>query len=166
MNKAAGEQQGQWVEIEFDCLPLRSVGQVEVPVDASPRYADFVLRIKAAIDKHGLLNTYYLHRARCVFHLTNDPANGRIEFAFEGTILTDSVDRFVRGTDLSVSLANETCDWLTEPIVHWLTDSVPRAVAVEFGRYVEAGDLSKTEQRLREIQSEIEQSGGFLGMYL
>ena len=40
---------GQWVEIEFDCLPLRSINRLDVPVDASPVYEQFVLRVKAAM---------------------------------------------------------------------------------------------------------------------
>ena len=55
---------GQWVEIEFDCLPLRSVTRLDVPVDASPVYEQFVLRVKEAMAKHGSHNTYYLHRGR------------------------------------------------------------------------------------------------------
>jgi hypothetical protein len=158
--------EGKWVEIEFDCLPLRSVGRLDVPVDASPRYAEFILRVKRAIETHGTMNAYYLHRAHCAFHVTNDRNFGEVRFVFEGTVLTDPSDRRVRGTDLHVQLQRETCDWLTEPIVQWLQLSVPRAVTVEFARYVEAGDLTKTEARLRKIQGEIEQSGGYLGMYL
>lgn len=159
-------ENGKWVEVEFDCLPLRSVGRLDVPVDASPRYADFILRVKRAIDQHGTMNSYYLHRARCVFHLTNDRNVGELCFEFEGTVLTDVEDRTVRGTDLCVRLEKETCDWLTEPIVKWFELTVPRTVSVEFGRYIAAGDLSKTEERLRRIQGEMEASGGYLGMYL
>lgn len=157
---------GRWVEIEFDCLPLRSVGRLDVPVDASPKFEAFVLRVKQAMEKHGSLNTYYLHRASCRFHLTNASDLGAIEFSFEGTILTDASDRQVKASDLEVQLREETCDWLTEPIVKWLTDSVVRAVHVEFDRYIEAGDLTKTQQRLEQLQRETEASGGFLGMYL
>jgi hypothetical protein len=157
---------GQWVEIEFDCLPLRSVGRLDVPLDASPKFAQFVVRVKEAIAKHGSMNAYYLHRSSCTFHVTNDAKLGAIRFEFEGTILTDRDDRVVRGTDLMVRLASETCDWLSEPIVRWLSDTVSRAVSVEFQRYIEAGDLSKTEERLRKIQAEAEASGGYVGMYL
>ena len=157
---------GRWVEIEFDCLPLRSVGRMDVPVDASPKFEAFVLRVKQAIEKHGSLNTYYLHRAFCKFHFTNASEEGAVTFTFEGTVLTDSTDRQVKATDLDVKLKEETCDWLTEPIVKWLADSVARAVNVEFNRYIEAGDLTKTEERLKKLQQETEQSGGFLGMYL
>lgn len=78
---------GQWVEIEFDCLPLRSVTRLDVPVDASPVYEQFVLRVKEAMAQHGSHNTYYLHRGRCSYHLTNDPGCGRVSFKFEGTVM-------------------------------------------------------------------------------
>jgi hypothetical protein len=158
--------EGRWVEIQFDCLPLRTVGRLDVPVDASPKFEAFVLRVKAAIEKHGSHNTYYLHRAGCTFHLTNAANSGAIKFRFEGTVLTDSTDRHVKGCDLDVHLETETCDWLTEPVVRWFADSVSRAVRVEFDRYIEAGDLGRAEQRLKELQQQTEQSGGFLGMYL
>ena len=76
---------GHWVEIEFDCLPLRSVSRFDVPVDASPKYEQFVLRVKDAMAKHGSHNTYYLHRGTCTYHLTNDPKQGCVIFQFEGT---------------------------------------------------------------------------------
>lgn len=157
---------GRWVEIEFDCLPLRTVGRLDVPVDASPKFEAFIVRVKQAIEKHGTLNAYYLHRASCKFHVTNAADTGLIAFSFEGTLLTDGNDRSVIGTDLSVELLEETCDWLTEPIVRWLADSVSRAVRVEFDRYIEAGDLSKAEERLKKLQEETEASGGYMGMYL
>lgn len=158
--------EGRWVEVEFDCLPLRSVGRLDIPVDASPRFAQFVLRVKQAIERHGTLNAYYLHAAHCTYHLTNDPEVGRIRLEFEGTVLTDANDRTVRSTDLKVRLAEETCDWLTEPIVRWFSETVSRAVRVEFDRYIAAGDLSRAEERLKQLQAQTEQSGGFLGMYL
>ena len=41
----------QWVEIRFDCLPLRSVTRLDIPLDASPKYQAFCHRVKAAIEK-------------------------------------------------------------------------------------------------------------------
>lgn len=157
---------GQWVEIEFDCLPLRSVGSLHVPEDASPKFAAFVQRVGTAIQRHGTMNTYYLHRAHCCFHLTNDPEVGHINFGFEGTVLADGQDQRVINTDLDVQLLGETCDWLSEPIVQWFRDSVPRAVRVEFDRYISAGDLTKTQERMEKLQAEMEEGGGFVGMYL
>lgn len=156
----------RWVEIEFDCLPLRSVGRLDVPLDASPRLEQFVLRVKAALEKHGAHNSYYLHNARCTYHLTNDPATGMLSFRFEGVVLTDTQDVKCRDCDLSVELERETCPWLTEPIVRWLTETVERAVLVEFQRFIDAGDLTRARERIEALEQQSEQAEGFLGMYL
>ncbi len=156
----------RWVEIEFDCLPLRSVGRLDVPIDASPRYREFCERVKAAYDKHGAHNAYYLHNARCVFHLTNDPNLGMLEFRFEGVLLTDESDLHATHADLDVKLTGETCTWLAEPVVQWFHETVSRAVLAEFDRYIEAGDLEQTRQRIEKLQAASEEAGGFLGMYL
>ena len=37
---------------------------------------------------------------------------------------------------------------------------------VEFNRYIEAGDLDKTEERLRKLNEQSEAGDGFVGMYL
>ena len=63
-------------------------------------------------------------------------------------------------------MAAETCDWLTEPFVQWFKGTVKRSVAVEFDRYVRAGDLQKAQERIDRIQQESDESGGFVGMYL
>ncbi|TWU66268.1 MULTISPECIES: hypothetical protein [Crateriforma] len=157
---------GRWVQIEFECLPLRSVSRFDVPVDASPKYEAFVQRVKNAIDKHGSHNTYYLHQGLCVYHLTNDPAHGEVSFDFEGVAMTDKTDRKTRSVDLITQLRGETCTWLNEPIVEFLAESVKHSVLVEFDRYIEAGDLEKTRQRIAEIEKQAEESGGFVGMYL
>ena len=157
---------GQWVEIEFDCLPLRSVTRIDVPVDASPVYEQFVLRVKAAMAKHGAHNTYYIHRGRCVFHLTNDPQRGEVSFKVEGTVLTDAADRVTKSVDLDITLDKETCLWLTEPVVTFLAESVQHAVMVEFDRYIDAGDLKRTEERIDKINQESDEADGFVGMYL
>ncbi len=156
----------RWVEIEFDCLPLRSVGRLDIPIDASPRYREFCERVKAAYDKHGAHNAYYLHNARCVFHLTNDPNLGMLEFRFEGVLLTDESDLHATHADLDVKLTGETCTWLAEPVVQWFHETVSRAVLAEFDRYIEAGDLEQTRQRIEKLQAASEEAGGFLGMYL
>ncbi|MEM6471390.1 MAG: hypothetical protein AAF802_17645 [Planctomycetota bacterium] len=156
----------QWVEIEFECVPLRSVSRLDIPLDASPKYEQFVGRIKAAMEKHGSHNSYYLHRGQCRFHLTNAVDNGYIAFAFEGTALTDSSDEQTRSVDIEVSLVRETCGWLSQPIVDFFAESVQHAVLAEFNRYINAGDLSKTQERLRELERQNELSDGFVGMYL
>ncbi len=156
----------QFVEISFDCLPLRSIGRLDVPIDASPKYRQLCERIKQAIDRHGSHNTYYLHEAACVFHLTNDPNAGSLEFSFQGTVITDADDRTTIAADLDVGLLRETCDWLTQPVVVWFGETVAKAAQLEFDRYIAAGDLAKTKQRIEALQARADQEGGFLGMYL
>ena len=157
----------QSVYISFDCLPLRMVGRLDVPIDASPRHRALCERIVKAIATHGSFNTYYLYNARCVFQLTNSDEVGMLQFMFEGTALTDPEDRHTVRCNLDVELTRETCDWLAEPVVQWFTtETVPRAVAVEFDRYIAAGDLAQAIKRIEQIQAQVEQSGGFVGMYL
>lgn len=155
-----------WVSIQFDCVPLRSVRHLEAPEDASPKFRALVERIGQAIQKHGRFNSYYLHHAQCVYHLTNSPDQGRLEFEFEGTLLTDPQDLHTVRTDLDVQLRGETCDWITEPVVRWFKTSVENAVKVEFDRYIEAGDLERTRQRIEQLEQQSDKSGGFLGMGL
>lgn len=156
----------QWVEITFDCLPLRSIGRLDIPLDASPKYREFCERLKQALEVHGSYNSYYLYNARCTFHLTNRDDLGMLEFRFEGTVLTDQEDRQTARADLSIELVRETCDWLAEPIVQWFEETVRRAVCVEFDRYIEAGDLEQAKQRIEKLQAASEEAGGFVGMYL
>ncbi len=156
----------RWVQIEFDCLPLRSLGRLDIPIDASPVYRAFCERLKAALEKHGTHNTYYLHRARCAFHLTNDPKVGLLDFRFEGVVITDDEDLHATHADLEIQLQGETCVWLTEPVVRWFQETVSRAVLVEFDRFIQAGDLEQTRQRLEKLEAASEETGGFLGMYL
>jgi hypothetical protein len=155
-----------YVDITFDCLPLRSVTRLDVPMDASPEFCQRVERIKQAIVRHGLHNSYYLYNARCVFHLTNEPQIGMLDFTFEGTVLTDGADRKTLDADLTCELAAETCDWLTEPTVAWFRETVGQAVIVEFDRYIAAGDLARTLERISRLESESEAHGGYLGMGL
>ena len=64
------------------------------------------------------------------------------------------------------TLLRETCGWLSQPIVNFFAESVQHAVLVEFDRYIEAGDLSKTEERMHRLAEENELGQGFVGMYL
>ena len=111
-------------------------------------------------------NSYYLYNAQVVFRLTNAEEVGMLQFRFEGTVLTDAADAKSLRTDLQVDLLRETCDWLSEPIVQWFRETVSRTVAVEFDRYIAAGDLEKTRRRLEEIESQSDDQDGFMGMYL
>ena len=155
-----------WVDVSFDCLPLRSVGRLEIPLDASPRYKQRCMDIKAAMEKHGSHNSYYLYNAQVTFHLTNAEDVGMLQFRLEGTVLTDAADEKSLRTDLQVELLRETCDWLTEPVVQWFQETVPRTVVVEFDRYIAAGDLEKPRRRLEEIESQADNQDGFMGMHL
>lgn len=157
---------GQWVEIEFECLPLRSITRTDIPVDASPKYEQFILRVKKAMQRHGTHNTYYLHRGRCGFHLTNDPDRGMIQFAFEGTAMTDTSDIKTRSLDLQMTLQAETCGWLNERIVDFFIESTKQAIAVEFDRYIAAGDLDQTRARLEALDQQDQASAGYIAMYL
>ena len=156
----------RYVEVRFDCLPLRSWGRLDVPLDAPPSLHALADRIRQAIRKHGSHNSYYLHHAACVFHLTNDPNVGMLDFGFEGTVLTDAEDRKALHADLQIELRGETCDWLTEPVVEWFRQTVSRAVLVEFDRYIAAGDLERTRQRIAQLQAVCDAQSGFLGMGL
>lgn len=156
----------QYVEIAFDCLPLRSLSRLDAPPDASEEEHALALRIRRVVEKHGTHNAFYLHNARCVFRLTNHAQIGMLEFSFEGVVLTDPADRRAVSTDLNVELIRETCDWLTEPVVDWFKRSVAEAVRVEFDRYIEAGDLGRTVERMHRLADETDARGGFLGMGL
>lgn len=166
LNEPQSDSLGRWVEFEFECLPLRGVSRLDVPLDASPAYERFVLDVKAAVAKHGGHNAYYLHRAKCKFHLTNDPKKGRVEFDVRGVVLTDTSDTRTRGVDLTITLNQETCHWLNENAVEFLVESVKHAVAVEFDRYIRAGDLDLAKNRLAAIEAQVEQAGGYQAMYL
>ncbi len=154
------------VVITFDCLPLRTIGRLDIPMDASPKFKARLERIQEAIRQHGQHNTYYLFNARCRFQLTNDPVVGMLEFLFRGTVLTDSSDYRTAASDLQVELIGETCTWLSQPAVAFFHETVRRAVQIEFDRYIQAGNLAQTVKRLEALQSDSDQMGGYLGMYL
>jgi hypothetical protein len=156
----------QFVEIDFDCLPLRTIGRLDIPIDASPKYRERCERIKGELERHGSHNTYYLYNASCTFHLTNDPALGSLEFTFDGTVLTDASDQHTQQAHLHVELARETCDWLTAPVVEWFRETVTHAVKREFDLYIAAGSLEQTRKRIAELQKQADDAGGYLGLYL
>lgn len=154
------------VAISFECLPLRTISRRDPPLDASPRFVAFCQRLVAACDKHGVHNSYYLHKGVCRFQVVNHETIGKLEFVFEGVILTDETDSRTASVDIHPTLIRETCDWLTTPIVAWFHETVRRAVAVEFDRYIQAGDLAKTVERLSKMQQDVDAHGGYVGMYL
>ena len=154
------------VAMSFECTPLRSVPRLDIPLDASPGYRARLERMQRAVAAHGTRNAYYLTDGACTFHFTNDAAGGWVRFGFEGTVFTDDADLATTGSDLAIQLDVETCDWLTQPAVEWLTVSVKHAVEAEFDRYIAAGDLAKARERLAREQARIDEAGGFLGMNL
>jgi hypothetical protein len=154
------------IDISFICIPLRGVGRFDPPVDATEEQWNQWNRLHKALNKHGAFNTFYLRDGRCVFHLTNDEAVGMVSFLFEGTVFTDPEDRKTIGSDLEIQFEGESCDWLTAAAVAWLLETVRHAVRVEFDRYISAGDLQKTMERLQRIEAESQGVGGFLGMGL
>lgn len=156
-----------WVDISFDCLPLRSIERIDIPIDASPAYRGRCERILQAIEKHGSHNAYYLYNARCNYHLTNDPDQGTLKFKFEATVLTDAQDSRSSSCELSLAqLAQDTCDWVTEPIIQWFQQTLSRSVLVEFDRYIAVGDLDQTKIRIEKMKASSDETGGFVGMYL
>jgi len=154
------------VAIAFECTPLRSVPRLDVPLDASPGYRSRLERMQRAVATHGTRNAYYLTDGSCTFRFTNDSATGWVRFGFEGTVFTDDADLTTTGSDVTILLDVETCDWLTQPAVEWLEVSVKHAVEAEFDRYIAAGDLAKAHERLAREQARIDEAGGFLGMNL
>ena len=123
-------------------------------------------RVLAARERHGTHNTYYLHHGRCEFHLTNNPEIGLLDYEFEGTVITDAGDLAAQTCDLTVHLAAETCDWLTEPVVQWFEQTVSSAVKIEFDRYIQSGDLSRTVKRLESLEAKLDEQEGYVGMFL
>ena len=160
------EMSRQFVEITFDCLPLRSIGRMDIPIDASPKYRERCERIKHELERHGSFNSYFLYNASCIFHLTNSPDVGMIEFSFDGTVLTDTSDLKTEHAYLQTNLVRETCDWLTEPVVEWFRETVSQAVMREFDLYIAAGSLEQTRKRIAELQKQADEAGGYVGLYL
>jgi len=157
---------GEAVSVSFECLPLRSVNRLDPPLDATPEQRAMHGRVKQAIAVHGTHNSYFLLDGQCRFQLTNDPNVGMLRFEFSGTVLTDSTDCKTGHVELETKLAGESCPWLTKAAVEWFTETVSRAVAVEFDRYISSGDLDRARARLQRIEAQSEAEGGFLGMYL
>jgi hypothetical protein len=156
----------RWVEIDFQCVPLRSVARLTPPLDAPEEVAILFRQLRQAGQKHGFHNTYYLHDGQCVFHLTNHEQLGTLEFRFAGTVLTNAEDMKTLGCDLQVELAAEVCPWLEASVTKWFAQTVLEAVKVEFDRFIAAGDLDKTIRRLEELEATSNAQGGFLGVGL
>jgi hypothetical protein len=137
------------VDIAFDCLPLRSVARLDVPLDASDRLRRRGERIKAAIEAFGAERSYFLYNARCVFRFANSEVDGICRFEFDGAVRTDAGDRKCEETMLEVRLVSETCGGLPADVEAWLGERVRRAVAIEFDRFIAAGQLAPRDDHSR-----------------
>jgi hypothetical protein len=153
------------VEITFDCLPLRAVGRLDAPLDASPVYRARYEHLIAALEKYGPERTYFLYDARCVFRLANSEIEGMLRFEFEGLVRTDASDLLTEHVELDVTLTSETCGGITAEVLAWLVERVNKAVAIEFDRFIAAGQLQERTTNLGQIER-LSDLTGFSGMNL
>jgi hypothetical protein len=131
-----------YVDIAFDCLPLRSVGRVDVPLDASPAFRARCESLQQALETYGTQNAYFLYNTRCVFRLANSDVLNMIRFSFDGTVLTDQGDCRAHGADLAIELRAETCGAVPPEVLAWFRTVVERAVLIEFDHFITAGSLA------------------------
>jgi hypothetical protein len=151
------------VDIAFDCLPLRSVNRVDVPLDASPAFRARCEHLQRSLESHGAQNAYFLYNTRCVIRLANSDVHNMLRFTFEGTVLTDQSDLQAREADLQVELAAETCGGLSPAVLSWFQAVITRAVLIEFDRFITAGQLSERVFQVGRVDS-IGELAGFAGM--
>jgi hypothetical protein len=150
------------VDIAFDCLPLRSVGRLDVPLDASPALRARAQQLQRAIEVHGTQNAYFLYNTRCVFRLANSEIENMLRFTFDGTVLTDRSDCKSDRADLTIELAAETCGTIPADVLAWFRGVVRRAVLIEFDHFIAAGSLAARVNALENVDS-IAALSGFAG---
>ena len=131
------------VEIAFDCLPLRSVGRIDAPLDASEALCHRAEAIRAALSQFGAERTYFLYNGHCVYRFANSEIHGACRFEFEGVVRTDAGDRKCQETLLQVHLASDTCGGVPAAAATWLSKQVQQAVGIEFDRFIQAGQLDR-----------------------
>lgn len=154
-----------YVDIAFDCLPLRSVGRVDVPLDASPAFRARCDKLQQAIDKHGAEHAYFLYNTRCVFRLANSDIDNMLRFSFDGTVLTDRSDCKADHADLQIELMAETCGPLSPEVLAWFRRVVERAVLIEFDHFIAAGARDERVDELSRLGSLAELTD-FAGMHV
>jgi hypothetical protein len=154
-----------YVDIAFDCLPLRSIGRVDVPLDASPAFRARCERLQQAIDAYGRQNAYFLYNTRCVYRFANSDFESMLRFSFDVTLLTDHSDRQAERVDLDVQVAAATCGPLSPEVLAWFRRAVERAVLIEFDRFIAAGSLANRVSQLGE-RSSVADISDFVGMYV
>jgi hypothetical protein len=153
----------QYVDIAFDCLPLRLVGRVDVPIDASPAFRARSEALQRAIDAHGTENAYFLYNTRCVFRLANSEVDNMLRFSFEGTLFTDRSDAKADRAQLAVELQGQTCGAISPDVLAWFRKVVEKAVLIEFDHFIAAGRLAQRVSDLGTVDS-IADLAGFAGM--
>ena len=136
----------EFVDIAFDCVPLRTVAQLRPPLDASTEYQRRCERIAAAIERHGDERTYWLENAHCTFRLANSEVIGMARFEFDGVAITDAGDAQTERVELNVRLAAETCNGVPPSVVDWLIEQVHRAVLVEFDCFLLAAATASSHE--------------------
>jgi hypothetical protein len=151
------------VDIAFDCLPLRSVGRVDVPLDASPAFRARCERLQRVIDTYGTKNAYYLYNTRCVYRLANSEVENMLRFSFEGTVFTDRSDAKADRAELAVELQAQTCGTMPAEVLNWFRDIIAKAVLIEFDHFIAAGRLAQRVNDLGTVDS-IADLTGFAGM--
>jgi hypothetical protein len=151
------------VDIAFDCLPLRSVARVDVPLDASPAFRARCERLQKATEAHAGENAYFLYNTRCTYRLANSDIENMLRFSFDGTLITDRSDCKAEWADLKVVLTAETCGGVPTAALEWLRGVVYRAVLIEFDRFIADGRLAQRVEELEDISS-VTDIDSFAGM--
>lgn len=153
------------VDIVFDCLPLRSIGRLDAPLDSPPEFRRRHARLVDAMERFGPERTYFLYNARCVFRLANSEIEGMVRFELEGIVRTDASDLLTEQAELEVNLASETCGGIPPEVEAWFKSRVEKAVAIEFDRFIAAGQLS---QRSTDLGQDVDLANlaGFSGMHV
>ena len=132
-----------------------------MPLDASGVYRIRYERLREALESHGAERTYYLYDAHCVFRLANSEIEGMVRFDFEGLLHTDAGDARTESAELDVRLASETCGGVPAEVEAWLKARVEKAVAIEFDRFIAAGQLANRTDELGQLER-LSDLGGFL----
>jgi hypothetical protein len=141
------------VDIEFDCLPLRSVARVDVPLDASPEFRARCERLQQATEAHAGENAYFLYNTRCTYRLANSDVESMLRFSFDGTLVTDLSDCKADRAELNVVLTAETCGGVPPAALDWLRGVLYRAILIEFDRFIADGQLAQRIDELQDISS-------------
>lgn len=151
------------VDISFDCLPLRSIGRVDIPIDASPQFRARSERLQLALKTYSGENAYFLYNTSCTYRLANSDIDNMVRFSFGGTVLTDRSDCKAERADLAIALTAETCNGVPPAALEWFRGVVTRAVLIEFDRFIEDGRLAARVKQLGSVDS-IHDVAGFSGM--